>query len=240
MTKAIRPGVVSLERNSARNDEKRMEDGYGHAREAFGHASHHEDALVAINRHWCPRRTARHIVCHIVHYRRCRNFIRHRRHRSLRWCPRHDRPGNRRHDKARDHQDREQPTYGEIAVHRIKLSQTSGDKKATSLKVMELYLSCIDRYQVGQQIRCPKRVPGSTDRRSTGVISLCGGFKLQGLTWPFVELTRHFVQIGLRVHRKVGALGEVTVSADHWCSHLIRAAMGFADRKSRRQCWSSA
>ena len=162
VTEAIRPGVVSLERNSVRNDEKRMEDGYGHAREAFGHASHHEDALVAINRHWCLRRTARHIVCHLVHHGRCRHFIRHRRHRSLRWCPRHDRPGNRRHDKARDHQDREQPTYGEIAVHGIKFSQTSGDKKATSLKVMELYLSCIDRYQVANKF---ERGPNAAIRR---------------------------------------------------------------------------
>jgi predicted SnoaL-like aldol condensation-catalyzing enzyme len=32
---------------------------------------------------------------------------------------------------------------------------------------------------------------------------------LQGLTWSFVELTSHFVQIGLRVHRQVGALREV-------------------------------
>jgi hypothetical protein len=24
--------------------------------------------------------------------------------------------------------------------------------------------------------------------------------------WPFVELTRHFIQIGLRVHRQVSAL----------------------------------
>ena len=55
----------------------------------------------------------------------------------------------------------------------------------------------------------PIRGPGSTDRRNTGVKSLCWGFKLQGLTWPFVELTRHFVQMGLRVHRQVGALGEV-------------------------------
>ena len=36
---------------------------------------------------------------------------------------------------------------------------------------------------------------GSTGRRKTYVKSLCRGFKLQGLTWPFVELTRHFVQI---------------------------------------------
>src|SRR5712664_1903969 len=50
---------------------------------------------------------------------------------------------------------------------------------------------------------------GSTGRRNTGVKSLCWGFKLQGLTWSFVELTSHFVQIGLRVHRQVGALRKV-------------------------------
>ena len=33
---------------------------------------------------------------------------------------------------------------------------------------------------------------GSTGRRNTGVKSLCWGFKLQGLTWSFVELTSHF------------------------------------------------
>src|SRR5712691_6328844 len=50
---------------------------------------------------------------------------------------------------------------------------------------------------------------GSTGRRNTGVKSLCWGFKLQGLTWSFVELTSHFVQIGLRVQRQVGALRKV-------------------------------
>src|SRR6266480_6786928 len=50
---------------------------------------------------------------------------------------------------------------------------------------------------------------GSTGRRNTGVKSLCWGFKLQGLTWSFIELTSHFVQIGLRVHRQVGAAREV-------------------------------
>ena len=53
------------------------------------------------------------------------------------------------------------------------------------------------------------RRAGSTGRRNTGVKSLCWGFKLQGLTWPFVELTSHFVQIGLRVHRQVSALRKV-------------------------------
>src|SRR5664279_2762657 len=50
---------------------------------------------------------------------------------------------------------------------------------------------------------------GSTDRRNTGVKSLCWGFKLQGLTGPFVELTRHLVQMGLRVHRQVCSLRKV-------------------------------
>src|SRR5712672_1965630 len=50
---------------------------------------------------------------------------------------------------------------------------------------------------------------GSTGRRNTGVKSLCRGFKLQGLTGSFIELTSHFVQIGLRVHRQVGALRKV-------------------------------
>src|SRR6266481_95568 len=41
------------------------------------------------------------------------------------------------------------------------------------------------------------------------VKSLCWGFELQGLTWSFVQLTSHFVQIGLRMHRQVGALWKV-------------------------------
>src|SRR6266481_6601787 len=36
---------------------------------------------------------------------------------------------------------------------------------------------------------CPKLTAGSTGRRNTGIKSLCRGFKLQGLTWSFIELT---------------------------------------------------
>src|SRR6266436_6778162 len=50
---------------------------------------------------------------------------------------------------------------------------------------------------------------GSTGRRNTGVKSLCWGFELQGLTWSFVQLTSHFVQMGLRMHRQVGAVRKV-------------------------------
>jgi hypothetical protein len=58
-------------------------------------------------------------------------------------------------------------------------------------------------------IQCPLSAAGSTGRRNTRVKSLCWGFKLQSLAWPFVELTHHFVQMGLRVHRQVGALWKV-------------------------------
>src|SRR6267154_926333 len=56
---------------------------------------------------------------------------------------------------------------------------------------------------------CPLSVAGSTGRCNTGVKSLCGGFESQGLTWPFVELTLYFVQMGLRVHRQVGSLRKI-------------------------------
>jgi|BarGraNGADG00212_1021973.scaffolds.fasta_scaffold04760_5 hypothetical protein len=57
--------------------------------------------------------------------------------------------------------------------------------------------------------KCPLLSAGSTGRCNTGVKSLCWGFELQRLPWPFVELTRHFVQMGLRVHRQVGSLRKV-------------------------------
>jgi hypothetical protein len=69
---------------------------------------------------------------------------------------------------------------------------------------------------------------GSTDRRNTGVKSLCWGFKLQGLSWSFVELTSHFVQIGLRMHRQVGALGEVL--SQQAIGVLVRPALPWALR----------
>ena len=50
---------------------------------------------------------------------------------------------------------------------------------------------------------------GSTGRCNTGVKSLRWGFECQGLTWSFVELTSHFVEMGLRVHRQIGPLRKV-------------------------------
>src|SRR5258707_12752840 len=49
----------------------------------------------------------------------------------------------------------------------------------------------------------------SIGRRNTAFKSLCWVFKLQGLRWSFVWLTSHFVQMGLRMDRQVGALWKV-------------------------------
>ena len=68
-----------------------------------------------------------------------------------------------------------------------------------------------------------RRGAGSTGRRNTGVKSLCWGFKLQGLTGSLVELTSHFVQMGLRVHRQVGALRKVL--SEQAIGVLVRPAL---------------
>src|SRR5271156_2371572 len=65
-------------------------------------------------------------------------------------------------------------------------------------------------------------------RLNTGVKSLCWGFKLQGLTWSFVELTSHFVQMGLRMHRQVGALRKVL--SQQAIGVLVRPALPWALR----------
>src|SRR5476651_1443845 len=70
---------------------------------------------------------------------------------------------------------------------------------------------------------CPLLSASSTDRCNTGVKSLCWGFKLQGLPWPFVELARHLVQMGLRVHRQVCSLRKVL--AQQTIGVLIGAAL---------------
>jgi hypothetical protein len=41
-------------------------------------------------------------------------------------------------------------------------------------------------------------------------LNLCAGVsQLQGLTWPFIERARHFVQLGLRAYRQIGAFWKV-------------------------------
>src|SRR6185369_12689559 len=83
--------------------------------------------------------------------------------------------------------------------------------------------SCRGDVRINIAIECPKWGAGSTGRRNAGIKSLCWGFKLQGLTWSFVVLTSHFVQIGLRMHRQVGALRKVL--SQQAIRILIRAAL---------------
>ena len=67
VAEAIGPGIVLPGSNIVRSGEKRMEDRRRHARKVFGHAGRHTRALVAIDRYGRLRRTARHVVCHLVH-----------------------------------------------------------------------------------------------------------------------------------------------------------------------------
>ena len=55
----------------------------------------------------------------------------------------------------------------------------------------------------------PSKGAGSTGRCNTGVKSFRWGFECQSLPWPIVELTSHFVQMSLRMHRQVGPFREV-------------------------------
>ena len=126
MAEAVRPGIVALERNRVGQDRKRMRDAYRQGREAYGTTDRHEDTLVAISRHGGLRRTARHVACHLVHRVRRRHLGNHRMLRGMRGRVRHQRPGNRCQRKARDHQDREQPTQGEVGFHDLRLSQNCG------------------------------------------------------------------------------------------------------------------
>src|ERR1022692_1696191 len=86
-------------------------------------------------------------------------------------------------------------------------------------------------YQSGHSLRrkfCPLWSAASTDRRNTGVKSLCWGFELQGLPWSFVELTGYFVQMGLRVYRQVGSLRKVL--SQQAIGVLVRPALSRALR----------
>lgn len=148
--KAVRPGVVALEREGGGSERDRMRDARRDAAETQGSAGGHEDTLVAVNRYRRLRRTARHVVGHLVHRVRCRQFSRrhfvdHRLCRSVRRCRRHDRPGNRGQREARDHHGREQPAYGDMRIHAPRLSQICGREKVT---VGQFFRAGIDRNQM--------------------------------------------------------------------------------------------
>jgi hypothetical protein len=133
VAEAIRPRIVPQGGDAARGGEKRMDNLHRHAGEADRRTCRHEDALVATNRRRCLRRTARHVACHLVRRVRGGHVIRYSLHliqrRHVGRHPRHDGPGNRSQRKARDHQDREQPAYGDVPFHNSNISQNCGEEK---------------------------------------------------------------------------------------------------------------
>src|SRR6266566_1964374 len=56
---------------------------------------------------------------------------------------------------------------------------------------------------------CPLLPAGSTGRRNTLAKSLGWGLEVQCFPWPFVEFTRHAVEMGLGVRRQIGSVREV-------------------------------
>ena len=85
---------------------------------------------------------------------------------------------------------------------------------------------------------CPAKVAGSTGRCNTGVKSLRWSFECQSLTWPFVELTSDFVEMSLRIHRRVGPPREVLPQQTVGVFIGTALPRTFVDRRSKRRCWS--
>jgi hypothetical protein len=75
----------------------------------------------------------------------------------------------------------------------------------------------------------------STGRRNTLAKSLSWRLEVRRFPGPLVELSRNFVQLGLRVCREIKAFGEVPAQQAVGVFVLNRVAMGFADRRSRRR-----
>ena len=176
VTEAIRPGVVSRSEIVSETTRNGWRTAVGHAREIYRRAGRHEDALVAIDRHWCLRRTARHVVCHLVHRVRCRHFIAPSR-----------RIGSCDGDAAmtgRETAANTRPAIIRIASSRrmaklrftgLNSHKTGGDEKVAGLKFMEIYLDCIDGYQIANKFDvrdgCPAQPINATQELN---ISLLG------------------------------------------------------------------
>src|SRR5258705_4449710 len=65
----------------------------------------------------------------------------------------------------------------------------------------------------------------NSDQGLSAMETICWGFKLQGLTWSFIELTSHFVQIGLRVHRQVGETSEEHLMLMHFSMIVLSSQL---------------
>ena len=89
--------------------------------------------------------------------------------------------------------------------------------------------------------RCPALpLPAQpVDATHCSVKSLCRGFKLQGLAWPFVEPTRPLCSDRLASAPISRCPLESTVSAGRWCSCSEPRCHGLCgSQKCKRRCWS--
>jgi hypothetical protein len=114
---------------------KRIQHGRRRGGQARDHATRHEHAFVAVDRHRRLGRAARHAVRHLGHHGHIvhghvvrghivrHRHIRGRRHRCIRSRAGHHRPGERRQYQSHDHGDREQAADGGLTGHVVKIAQ---------------------------------------------------------------------------------------------------------------------
>jgi len=79
------------------------------------------------------------------------------------------------------------------------------NKGVNALKTWHIHMRSFEIYGTQR----PLSTATSTGRRNTSIKLLGRGFEPQSLARPFVDLTRHFIQVALGVHRQVGSLGKV-------------------------------
>lgn len=117
MTQAIGPGLIPQGHDGSGGGERRLDNSRRQAGEALGVAARHEDAFVASDRRRSLRRTARHVVGHLVRRGRGRHAIHHRVRRSIgRWL-RHHGARQWHNNEPNDRKDHEQTTDESIKIH---------------------------------------------------------------------------------------------------------------------------
>jgi hypothetical protein len=134
MAQVIGPGIIQRRCNSAGRRKRQTEHGCRKAGEAFCHAGRHQYAFVAIDRRRSFARATRHVACHFTGRCRHGHIVRHRGHQSIRRrAGQYGGPGQRRQYQPCNREDREQPAYGDLAVHIHKIPQMTRNGKPTWL-----------------------------------------------------------------------------------------------------------
>ena len=90
---------------------------------------------------------------------------------------------------------------GDQRLELVAVDVTAGEQQALPLPLESALRQ--------QCLQYPLLALDSTDRRNSLSISLCRCFVPQRLTWPFVELARHGIQLRLRDIGQIDPLREV-------------------------------